>query len=300
VLPADEGALVERALTVARQRLFGGDADRSDASNTVSWADAVVAMAETSLAAEAIARPHYDRHLVVIHVGTDTDGQARGHLHLGPALPDSLRRFMTCDAKARVQTDVHGTPLSVGRKARIVPNRTRLAIEERDGGCRVPGCERTRWLHVHHVVHWEDGGATDTANLLALCGRHHRLHHRGQLGISGDADRPAGIGFTDARGRPLAPCGRPAPPTEPPQTGAWTHPTGERLDDRWIDFARPPATPDAPGTAGEAAAASLARPPLTESEPEPESPERDYPSVIDLDDPIYGLDEDDDLDVWSA
>ncbi|MDQ6798093.1 MAG: HNH endonuclease, partial [Actinomycetota bacterium] len=49
------------------------------------------------------------------------------------------------------------------------PNRTRLAIEERDGGCRVPGCDRTRWLHVHHVVHWEDGGATDTSNLMSLC-----------------------------------------------------------------------------------------------------------------------------------
>jgi len=289
VLPADEGALVERALTVARQRLFGGDADRSDASNTVSWADALLAMAETSLAAEAIARPHYDRHLV-IHVGADTDGRTNAHVHLGPALPDSLRRFMTCDAKARVQADIDGKPLSVGRKARIVADRTRLAIEERDGGCRVPGCERTRWLHVHHIVHWEDGGATDTANLLALCGRHHRLHHRGQLGISGDGNRPDGIAFTDARGRPLAPSGRPRPPTEPPQTGTWTHPTGERLDDRWIDFARPP---DAPATAGEAAAASVALPPLAGPEPEsePESPERDYPPFIDLDDPIYGLDD---------
>jgi len=23
-----------------------------------------------------------------------------------------------------------------------------------------------KWLHVHHVVHWEDGGATDTSNLV--------------------------------------------------------------------------------------------------------------------------------------
>jgi len=62
------------------------------------------------------------------------------------------------------------------------------------------------------------------------------------------------------------------------------------------DFARPP---DAPATAGEAAAASLARPPLAEPEPEPEpeSPERDYPSVINLDDPVYGLGEDDDGEV---
>ncbi len=109
----------------------------------MSWADALVAMAEASLATEAIARPHYDRHLVVVHVGTDDTGQANGHLHLGPALPDSLRRFMTCDAKARVQHDDTAKPLSVGRSARIVANRTRLAIEERDAGCRVPGCDRS-------------------------------------------------------------------------------------------------------------------------------------------------------------
>jgi len=156
-----------------------------------------------------------------------------------------------------------------------------VAIEERDGGCRVPGCARTRWLHVHHIRHWEDGGTTDTANLVALCGRHHRLHHRGQLGIEGDADRPDGIAFTDARGRPLAPSGTPTPPTGPLPTGNWAHPTGERLDDRWIDFATPPATPPASSVA---AAPSSARPHLGQ--------ERDYPEFIDLDDPIYGLEDD--------
>jgi len=162
VLPPDEGAQVERALGGLRQKLSGD----GDFSRDVTWADALTAMAEASLVAEAVARPHYDRHLVVIHMGTNDEGEANGHLHLGPALPDCLRRFITCDAKAKVQHDAQTRPLSVGRRARIVANRTRLAIEERGGGCRVPGCDRTTWLHVHHVVHWEDGGATDTANLV--------------------------------------------------------------------------------------------------------------------------------------
>ncbi len=274
VLPADEGALLERALGVFRQKLMGGDADHTDNPKMVSWADASAAMAEASFASEAIARPHYDRHLVVVHVGTDDTGQPNGHLHLGPAVPDSIRRFMTCDAKARVQHDDRTKPLSVGRTARIVPNRTRLAIEERDGGCRVPGCDRTKWLHVHHVVHWEDGGPTDTSNLMALCSRHHRQHHRGQLGISGDADDPDGITFTDARGRPLPPSGKPMPPTASPPTGNWVHPTGERLDDDCVVFSPPP------GTAAEVAAATLA------------GPIRDYPPFIDLDDPVYGIADD--------
>ncbi len=266
VLPPDEGALVERALSAARQRLLGGDgeADHGDAPEQVSWPAALVAMAESSLAAEAIARPHYDRHLVVIHVEADDDGEANGHVHLGPALPDALRRFMTCDARARVQHDSKGTPLSVGRSARIVPNRTRVAIEERDGGCRVPGCDRTRWLHVHHIRHWEDGGATDTANLMALCSRHHRLHHLDHLGISGHADEPGGIAFTDAQGRPLAPAGIPIPPTRPAPTGNWVHPSGERMDDECVVFRDPPG------------------------------PVPDYPLFVDLDDPVFGVAEQDD------
>lgn len=51
-------------------------------------------------------------------------------------------------------------------------------IRRRDGGCRFPGCGRTRWTDSHHIVHWADGGATDSDNLITLCGFHHRFVHR--------------------------------------------------------------------------------------------------------------------------
>ena len=138
--------------------------------------------------------------------------------------------------------------MSVGRATRAVPSRTRIVVEERDRGCRVPGCARSRWLHVHHIRPWSEGGPTDTDNLVCLCAFHHRLHHRGGLGIEGDADDPDGLVFTDARGRPLAASGRPSPPHGPPQAAArrlgiptnpYDHPTGERLDDRWVCFNEP-------------------------------------------------------------
>jgi hypothetical protein len=80
---------------------------------------------------------------------------------------------------------------------------------------------------------------------VALCSRHHRLHHRGQLGISGDADDPDGLVFTDRYGRRLTGCGRPAPPGPDLAAAAdrmqlapatYVHPTGERLDTRWVYF----------------------------------------------------------------
>ena len=221
-LPADEGALVERALAAARDELFrAGEHEPGPhpSPSDVSWADALVAVAERSLAPSAQRRPHHDRHLVLLHVDTGADGATGGHLHLGPGLSEGLRRFVGCDARIRPVLEAGGRPVSVGRAFRTVPDRTRMVVEERDRGCRVPGCDRSRWLHVHHIVHWEDGGTSDTANLLALCQRHHRLHHLGRLGIRGNADDPDGVVFTDERGRRLREHG-PSGATGPARGGA--------------------------------------------------------------------------------
>jgi len=83
------------------------------------------------------------------------------------------------------------------------------------------------------------------------------------LGIIGDADEPDGLTFTDSRGRPLAPAGTPVPPTGPVPTGNWTHPTGERMDDECVVFSDPPV------------------------------PVADYPPFVDLDDPVFGVQDED-------
>ena len=245
LLPADEGALWERALSTAREELFrAGEGEGARAS--VAWPDALVAVADRSLAAGAATRPHRDRHLVLLHVEAGED-EVNGHLHLGSGLPHGLRRFLSCDTRVRTVLERGGKPVSVGRAFRTVPERTRPLVEDRDRGCRVPGCELSRWLHVHHITHWEDGGASDTPNLVCLCSRHHRLHHLGRLGIRGDAEEPAGLAFTDERGRYLTGS---SPPTRPNThtrrrlhipPGSWSHPTGETLDLRWVHFREPRA-----------------------------------------------------------
>lgn len=249
VLPPEEGALVERALLAARDELFrAGEHEKAavPAPSHVDWADAFVAMADRSLGGAS--RPHHERHLVLLHVGTDAHGDANGHLHLGPGLAEGVRRFIGCDTRIRAVVEAGGRAVSVGRAFRTVPDRTRMVIEERDRGCRVPGCDRSRWLHCHHIRHWEDGGRTDTENLIALCHRHHRLHHLGKLGIAGNPDDPGGVTFTDDEGRELDESGRPISP-RPPFTvaardlgipaGSWSHPTGERLDPHGIVFNEP-------------------------------------------------------------
>jgi len=68
------------------------------------------------------------------------------------------------------------------------------------------------------------------------------LHHHGKLGISGNADEPDGVVFTNQAGNPIAQAGaRPKPPRAPPSPpiGTYRHPLGERLDGRWLNFNPP-------------------------------------------------------------
>ncbi len=109
--------------------------------------------------------------------------------------------------RARTATDrasrrpVAGGPvLSVGRRTRTIPPHIRRALEERDRGCRFPGCA-SRFTEAHHVRHWADGGETSLSNLLLLCRRHHRAVHEGRVRVCTDR---AGLAlFFTRKGREL-------------------------------------------------------------------------------------------------
>ncbi|HEX8771185.1 MAG TPA: DUF222 domain-containing protein [Acidimicrobiales bacterium] len=232
-LPLDEGAGIEQALERARHDLVRAGNTRA------TWTDALMAMAEAYLATGALGRPYSDRHTVMLHLSTDDDGRTGGHLHTGPVLPDALRRLVSCDARIRPVFEVGAIAVNLGRLVHIVPDKTRTVVEERDGGCRGPGCANTKWLQIHHIQHWEDGGCTDTFNLVALCSVCHRRHHLGLLCISGNADDPDGLIFTDARGRVLDNAGKPIPPKQLPEMGNWRHPSGDRLDPTAVQFSGP-------------------------------------------------------------
>ena len=178
--------------------------------------------------AEVAARPHAQHTTVVVHVDVK-DKIAR--LHLGPLLSDADRRYLTCDATCEVWFERAGQPIGAGRSTRLISRRLRRALEYRHPSCAVPGCGATRGLHAHHIVHWEDGGATELDNLVLLCPFHHRLHHRGVITITGPAER---LSVTDSAGRELSSASLARPPTRPPPTvPPCPGPTGERFGWKW-------------------------------------------------------------------
>ena len=209
-LDLGRGELVEAALREARESLFErGQAD-------ISSADCLAEVCERYLdgIGSAVRR---DRSKTWVHLDV-TDGAAT--TSDGWRLPDHVRDHLTCDGLVQPVWERDGTPFSVGRTQRIVPERTRRIVMLRDQGCRAPGCTHDRVVEIHHIVHWVDGGPTDTWNLVCLRPKHHRLHHLGKLGklgIAGNDDGGGGLVFTDWKGRTLQPAGSPTVPTEPLQ-----------------------------------------------------------------------------------
>ncbi|MEJ7584048.1 MAG: DUF222 domain-containing protein [Acidimicrobiales bacterium] len=259
-LPGHEGALMEQALRLCRDRLHRNrdEAVRGGAEAVlfpeVTWADAAVAMADACIAGKGKGRSLAERYLTFLHLEAGADGVSHGRVHQGPALPDSIRRHLVCDGRIRPLFTIGGTPVNVGRAQRVVPDRLRWVIEDRDRGCRTPGCGATR-VEIHHLTHWEDGGGTDSVNLVSLCPGHHKMHHQGLIHITGDPNQPNGLTFTLHNGRRLAP----KPPKPPPKrlgqtlhglglpTPHWNHPSGESYDPDCIWFT-PPPDPQPPPT----------------------------------------------------
>lgn len=221
-LPADEGALLLKALDLARADLDrdarrAGGSERAGAETApplASGPDALVALAETAIAQGISPAGGGDRHQVIVHVDADRQGAMLPdedcRLESGAAISAEAGRRLACDASVVTLVERGGRPLSVGRKTRSIPPSIRRALRSRDGGCCFPGCARERFVDAHHIRHWACGGETSLDNLVQLCRHHHRLVHEG--------------GFSVARERGALtfrrPDGREIPQAPPPLDGS--------------------------------------------------------------------------------
>jgi hypothetical protein len=245
-LPPDEMAQLDVALQAARDAELrdrhGLDEGAEVVSRgSVSWADALVRLAAEGLDAldSTLVRTgrRGERTKVVLHHDVDPDGRfGPGQVHLGGVVPDAVARYLGCDAEVQVATYRAGQLVGIHPTERTVSRALRRVIERRDQGCTHPLCTQTRWLHVHHLTHWAEGGLTVPSNVVCLCPVHHRQLHHGELGIDGDPEAGT-LRFSDARGRPIEPPERGSPrPLRPIEPSPYTPPFGERLDARWFGW----------------------------------------------------------------
>ena len=203
-LEPEVGAVLMRSLEAAGDAAYREEDAEERPTGTQRRADAAGLMAERALAmgfgggVESGSRA--ERYQVVVHAEAATlagSGEAGRSELDGVRVCAETSRRLACDAA--VVPMVHGgngEVLNVGRKTRTVPAHIRRALEERDRGCRYPGCG-SRFNDAHHVRHWADGGETSLLNLVLLCRRHHRAVHEGRAKMGLDREGKA-VFFTRA------------------------------------------------------------------------------------------------------
>jgi len=183
-IPGSDGVLVENALL-----RLGAKAPLDPVTGLFRDPDERYAEAVIQMASESVAEDRdHDRATVVLHLGIDQLSDSNETVKVGGrgiSRHELLR--LTCDGRLQPAIDdAKGFTVGVGRVSRQIPAWLRRLMVERDGGCRFPGCLRTRWTHGHHMTHWAEGGPTNLDNLITLCGFHHRLIHRQAWVLNGN------------------------------------------------------------------------------------------------------------------
>jgi hypothetical protein len=241
-LPAEIGAMVMKALDVAIEGLpVYQDVPAGTSKEIVPYsqrrADALGRVAESFLAHDVLESPGADRQQIVVHVAAETlrDGTAGCcEIEHGPSIAAETARRFSCDASlVTLVEDQDGEPLNVGRKTRTISAPLRRLLQARDKGCRFPGCSNARYVDMHHILHWANGGETRPSNLVSLCRFHHRAVHEGGFNVEILDD--GALKFLRPGGRPVdgigaSGSGRTGDWRElPPATGQWRY-RGDRLD----------------------------------------------------------------------
>ena len=187
-LEPEVGAVLMRAIEAASDALYREENPEVRPRPRQRRADAAGLVAERALAAgfggESGTRA--ERFQVAVHTEMATlekDGEPGRSEVDGVRVSAESSRRMACDAAVVPMTHRDGAVMGVGRKTRTIPPHIRRALEERDRGCRYPGCG-SRFTEAHHVTHWADGGETSLANTVLLCRRHHRVVHEGRTRMS--------------------------------------------------------------------------------------------------------------------
>jgi hypothetical protein len=206
-LPAEAWALLSRAMQGAR---LASDAPMSDA-------EALAAVAREALAQQTAAAPGADDPTHGAHCRCSAD----------PRKAVVLYSCRHCN-RTELETNAGAVELSAAAAARlscgapvvdlaaqgwqvasggVIPAAVRRAVLARDRGCcQVPGCNRRRYVDVHHIEPQSRGGVHSRGNCLCLCTTCHSAAHEGKLRIEGDAER--GVRFYEADGRELGCCDR--------------------------------------------------------------------------------------------
>ena len=233
-LDPDHGRIVDAALTEARDALFQAGQPK------VSWADALVEMAQRSLDGASLRR----RERFRVNWFIDPTDPIPARFTDGLAVPDWLRDLLLCDGTVSPVFTDNGLPVSVGRTqyagARPHPPpraRTGTASVGCRGATRPAGCRSITSSTTNITVRPTPGTWPGCARPVTGC------IIKANSASPATPTSPTGSPSPTPTADVIDPATRPIKPTGPPPAGPvkpYEHPLGERLQ-RWaILFPDPP------------------------------------------------------------
>lgn len=117
------------------------------------------------------------------HVNIVATHDGRAYMPNNIGAPSASVAGILANAKLRVShVDESGLIINTGRQFRLATSAQINALLVMWGGqCAAPGCTHTRFLEMHHIKDWIDGGLTNLDNLLPLCSACHSMVSDGYL-----------------------------------------------------------------------------------------------------------------------
>ncbi len=136
--------------------------------------------------------------------------------------PDEALKAMIRGSVRRVIVDAHDVVINLGRTQRLFTGKARHAAQLLTVHCGYRGCDvPAQFCDIDHINEWSaDGGDTNQANALPLCGTHDRWKHRQRLRGKRDSSDAS------TSSHPTAPSSNPSAPTTHPGPNPNPNPVG--------------------------------------------------------------------------
>ncbi|MDP1794354.1 MAG: HNH endonuclease signature motif containing protein [Acidimicrobiales bacterium] len=129
------------------------------------------------------AGPRPQRPKASMHLRADAAAILRGYLEqdekceiagYGP-IPITVARWLLQDADVSGAVFDGDDVRAITSHSRVIPDKLRRALFERDKCCQVPFCRQTQGLQIDHIDDFAKGGPTELGNLDLKCAGHHFL-----------------------------------------------------------------------------------------------------------------------------
>jgi len=124
------------------------------------------------------------------HVNVMMTVDGRAYLPNNAGATTETLEHLVSNALVRLDTvSNQGLILNTGRATRLATDGQVNALMAMWGGqCASPGCTHRRFIEMHHIRDWAEGGMTDLDNLLPLCSGCHSLVTEGYTTITRHGD----------------------------------------------------------------------------------------------------------------